>query len=96
MLWMPRSPRLVRPTCLHNSSHDNFSTYRKTRVALKSQLLVAVDDAFVSELSDPLWGYGQVTVLQLLTHLRETYGLITPDQLDENAASHIGQGVEPQ
>lgn len=36
-------------------------------------------------MSDPLWGYSQVTVLQLLTHLHETYGTITPDQLDENA-----------
>jgi hypothetical protein len=71
----------------HNSNRDDFNTYRKTGVAVKSQLLAAVDDAFVNELSDPLWGYGQVTILQLLTHLRETYGLITPDQLDENAAT---------
>ena len=74
---------------LHNSSHDEFSTYRKTQVALKSQLLAAVDDAFVNKLIDPLWGYGQATVLQLLTHLRETYGPITPDQLDKNAATLV-------
>ena len=28
-----------------------------------------------------------MTALQLLTHLRDTYGRITPDQLDENAAT---------
>ena len=71
----------------HNSNRDDFNTYRKTGVAVRSQLLAAVDDAFVNELSDLLWGYGQVTILQLLTHLRETYGMITPDQLDENAAT---------
>ena len=62
-------------------------TAAKTQVTLKSQLLAAVDDAFVNEVSDRLWGYGQVTVLELLTHLRETYGLITSNQLDENAAT---------
>ena len=62
-------------------------TAAKTQVALKSQLLAAVDDAFVNEVSDRLWGYGQVTVLELLTHLCETYGLITSNQLDENAAT---------
>ena len=71
----------------HNNNRDDFSTYRKTGVTFKSQLLAAVNDAFVNELSHPLWGYSQVTGLQLLTHLRETYGLITPDQLDENAAT---------
>ena len=44
-------------------------------------------DAFINELNDPLWGYSQVTALQLLTHLREMYGWITPDQLDKNAAT---------
>ena len=67
---------------LHSTTRNDFSTYHKTQVALKSQLLVAVDDAFINELNDPLWGYGQVTALQLLTHLRDTYGRITPDQLD--------------
>ena len=72
---------------LHNNSRVDFSMYHKTQVALKSQLLAAVNDAFVNELNDPLWGYGQVSGLQLLTHLHETYGRITPDQLDENAAT---------
>ena len=62
-------------------------TAAKTQVTLKSQLLAAVDDAFVNEVSDRLWGYGQVTVLELLTHLRETYGRITPNQVDKNAAT---------
>ena len=51
------------------------------------QLLAAVNNEYVNELSDQLWGYGKVTILQLLTHLRTTYGMITPDQLDENAAT---------
>jgi hypothetical protein len=71
---------------LHNNSRDDFTTYHKSQVALKSQLLTAVDDAFINELNDPLWGYSQVAT-QLLTHLRETYGRITPDQLDENATT---------
>ena len=43
---------------LHNNSRDDFSTYHKTGVALKSQLLAAVDHAFVNELSEvgqPSW-----------------------------------------
>ena len=79
--------RIFATNTLHSQSHNDFSTYCKTQVTLKSQLLAAVDDAYVNELNDPLWGYSQVTVLQLLTHLRETYGRITPDQVDKNAAT---------
>ena len=71
---------------LHNNTRDDFTTYRKTQVAFNSQLLEAVDDAFVNELNNSLWSYGQVAALQLLTHLHETYDWIMPDQLDENAA----------
>jgi hypothetical protein len=73
------SAQIFAANTFHNNTCDDFTTYCKTQVTLKSQLLAAVDDAFVNELNDPLWSYGQLTALQLLTHLRDTYGWITPD-----------------
>ena len=61
-----------------------FQQYDATDRALKQQLLGAVDDMFVSALSDPHVGYANITTLQLLTHLYATYALITDGDLEEN------------
>ena len=52
--------------------------------ALKKQLLAAVDDIYLCSLKMPYIGYGNVTVLQLLTHLYVTYAKISPGDLEEN------------
>ena len=61
-----------------------FQQYDATDRALKQQLLGAVDDMFVSALSDPHVGYANVTTLQLLAHLYATYAKITDCDLEEN------------
>ena len=52
--------------------------------ALKKQLLAAVDDIYLCSLKMPYIGYGNVTVLELLTHLYSTYAKISPGDLEEN------------
>ena len=56
----------------------------RTDQALKQQLLGAVDSIYVESLRDMHTGYTAVTVLQLLTHLYDNYGQITPMDLDDN------------
>ena len=41
--------------------------------ALKAQLLAAIDTTFIKVLEDELFGYADVTPIQMLTHLRTTY-----------------------
>ena len=52
--------------------------------ALKKQLLAAVEDIYICALKQPYVLYGNVTVLQILTHLYSTYARITPGDLEQN------------
>lgn len=63
-----------------------YATYRMVGNALKKQLLAAVDDIFICSLKQPYIGYGNVTVLDLLTHLFMTYAQISPGDLALNEA----------
>ena len=68
----------------HTTAQRLFAQYDSTDRALKQQLLGAVDDMFVSSLADPHVGYANVTTLQLLQHLYDTYAKITDGDLEEN------------
>ena len=61
-----------------------YATYRLVGNALKKQLLAAVDDIFICSLKAPYIGYGNVTALNLLTHLFATYAQISPGDLATN------------
>ena len=68
----------------HASQFKLFQQYNATDRALKQILLSAVDDMLVNALCDPHVGYANVTTLQLLTHLYDTYAKITAGNLEEN------------
>ncbi|CAB9520179.1 hypothetical protein (Partial), partial [Seminavis robusta] len=55
-----------------------------TQNALKKQLLEAVPDTFTKILKHEMYGYAQVTVLAILTHLDTTYGTVHADDLEDN------------
>jgi hypothetical protein len=61
-----------------------FRLYYTTDNALRQQLIAACPNRFINALNDPEFGYNNVTTLQLLTHLWNTYGRITSSDLDEN------------
>ena len=44
----------------------------------------SVDPEFLATLKDPKLGWHKVTPLQILTHLKTTYGKISPEQLTKN------------
>ena len=71
-------------TSLYNLSTKDIKQYDATDRALKQQLLGAIDDMFVNVLSDTHVGYANVTTLQLLTHLYNTYANITDGGLEDN------------
>jgi len=74
-------------TALNRSFDKNFAIYADFIAvgnALKKQLLAAVNDIYLCTLKMPYIGYGNVTVLQLLTHLYSTYAKISPGDLEAN------------
>jgi hypothetical protein len=68
----------------HKAACAASNKYQEVTQALKMQLLEAVEDSFVSALSDDLVGYAMVSCADLMAHLQTTYGTITPDQLSAN------------
>ena len=61
-----------------------YASYHLVSNALKKQLLAAVDKISIFSLKQPYIGYGNVTVLQLFTHLYLIYTQISPGDLAFN------------
>ena len=61
-----------------------FRKYHDTDALLRNLLIAAVPAIFIRTLSDPVFGFANVTCLELLTHLRTTYGNITDLELEAN------------
>jgi len=57
------------------------------RKELKKQILTAVDCLYLATLDDDTFGFAQVSVHDMLTHLSTTYGTITRAELEANCAS---------
>jgi hypothetical protein len=52
--------------------------------ALKKLILKAYDNMYTSQLEDYLLQYTNRSALEILMHLKQTYGFINPTQLTEN------------
>ncbi|KAI2511196.1 hypothetical protein MHU86_3161 [Fragilaria crotonensis] len=50
-------------------------------------VLTAINASFLSALEDPDFGFGDVTPLALLEHLRTEYGTMTPEELERNRSA---------
>jgi hypothetical protein len=66
-------------------SHE-WQAFTSTELALKRLLLVVVDETYISSLQDPMFGFAQVSVADLLTHLDTTYAEVTPNDITQNLA----------
>ena len=63
---------------------QEFKTFDMVGKKLKQQILAAVDKSFISSLDDDIFGFTNVTVVQLLTHLSDNYARIDQDALTAN------------
>ena len=68
----------------YDKAFEEFKMYINIDKALKSQLIVAVDEKFIRGKRNKYVGYANVTTLQLLNHLYECYAKITHNNLREN------------
>ena len=71
----------------YNDTLAAVTLYNSLSAALTSQILSAVNPSFLSVLEDPDFGFGDVTPLTMLTHLRAEYGTMTPEELERNRSA---------
>jgi len=71
-------------TAQYERDLKEFTTFTDIKNALKRQLLGAVNSTYVCSLQDPFYGYANVSVRDLLTHLETTYAQLDQDQLTTN------------
>jgi hypothetical protein len=92
-------PQISKAVRLHKELLDKFQLYHNIDKALRNQLITATPAVFLQAIKDPTLGFGQRTCLDLLSHLRSTYGEITPEELDQitirmSAAWHPPTAIE--
>jgi len=72
---------------LYKATIAKLSLAASLREELKKQILAAVDRLYLTILEDTTFGFSEVTVLDMLTHLSTTYSTITRNDLERNRAS---------
>ena len=63
-----------------------YTLYQQVLVELKKQLIAAVDPTFLRTIEDPDFGFSELSPRELLQHLQQTYGKLTPGDLEKNRA----------
>jgi hypothetical protein len=69
---------------IHKDEVKQFQTCTVVDANLKKLILEAVPPTYLEELADTVMGFANVTCLEILQHLRTTYGTVTPDDLKTN------------
>jgi len=68
------------------SDQVEYLQYRNVERELKRLLIGAVSDTYIAKLRHSMFGYSNRTTRELLDHLVSRYGVVTPAQLEANAA----------
>ena len=64
----------------------SFKLHRTMQNALRKQILAAIDNKYLMTLEDPDLGY-IVSPQTMLAHLKDTYGSLTPNEIEANHAT---------
>lgn len=80
-------PQITETNRQHLQDLKDYETYTSVATALKTSLIAAVPDIFLSDLKNNITGYATKTVLDMMTHLWAHYGVITPEELVMNEQS---------
>jgi hypothetical protein len=68
----------------HDEAKKAFKLYHDVDKALRKQLIIATPEVYLQDIKDPILGYANTTCLEIITHLRDTYGEISQEDLDAN------------
>jgi hypothetical protein len=61
----------------HKIQKEEFILFHNVDTALRNLLITAVPPIFIADQRDPMTGFGNKTVIQLLTYLHTTFGSIS-------------------
>jgi hypothetical protein len=64
-----------------------IGSYTTSDTTMKHQLIAAINPTYIDCLKDKHIGFANVTILDILNHLEETYGEVTPEDLTANIAN---------
>jgi hypothetical protein len=70
----------------HKIQKEEFILFHNANTALHNLLIAAVPPMFLADQHHPMTGFGNKTVLQLLTYLQTTFDSISEKELEQNTA----------
>jgi hypothetical protein len=81
---------------VHDLSMAEFQTCQNvSKENLKQQILEAVPNIYLQDLKDDVFGYANVTITQIITHLGTTYGQLHANDLEGNQQNLTDQFLNP-
>jgi hypothetical protein len=72
----------------YNHNLAEYRTYAAVKEVIRQQILTAIQPVYYKALEDDTFGYSDVTILNLLTDLDNTYGNVTQADLIANLGAH--------
>ena len=78
----------------HKDQFDEFQTYQQTDRTLKTILITSIDEAYIRLLRDKYIGYANMTTLQMLTHLCNSYARISQFDLEKTTSGSNNSGIQ--
>jgi hypothetical protein len=78
------SAQITATNRLYDQDLIDFNRYQSVTETIRMQILEAVNPTFYDVLEDDTFGYADVTILQLLTHIHDEYGTMTRTDLESN------------
>jgi hypothetical protein len=88
-------PQQIEQARLYKLSLEEFRIFHSINQALRNQLLEATNPTYFQAVKHPILGFGQITCLELITHLRTVYGIITPKMLTDNKTAMAAKWHPP-
>ena len=70
--------------CSYDHDLNEFKTYTNIKEKLKQQVLSAVDPIYYQDLEDETFGFADVLIPAIITHLTATYSTLTASDLESN------------
>jgi hypothetical protein len=70
----------------HKAQKEEFILFHNAETALRNLVIAAVPPIFLADQRDPMTGFGNKTVLQLLSYLHTTFGSISEKELEQDTA----------
>jgi hypothetical protein len=78
------APQITETNRQYTADLQEYRLYLTVQEELKKHLLAAVPPMYLRTLEDPDLGFADVTSITMLTHLQDTYGQISREEIDAN------------